>query len=131
MANELTITGTNETVLTSLSMDTLDDKKKIFNAMSGADFALSECLEQPLYIVDYLIHDCEVSNDSGEKEEAKRLILFDKDGKSYSTVSNSTYDSFGKIITIFGEPSEWNGDIALKAIERKGRKYTFITLEVC
>ena len=131
MANELTITGTNETIVTSLTLDTIEDKKKMFNAMNATDYSLSERLEQPIKVVDYLIHDCEIADDNGEKQETKRLVLFDEDGKTYSTVSNSAYDSFGKIVTIFGEPSEWNGELSIKATEKKSRKYKFISLEVC
>lgn len=131
MANELTITGTNETIVTSLTLSTIEDKKKMFNAMNVTDFSLSDHLDEPIHVVDYLIHDCEISDDNGEIQGTKRLVIFDKDGKTYSTVSNSAYDSFGKIITIFGEPSEWNGEIAIRATERKSRKYKFISLEVC
>ena len=131
MANEMTITGTNETIVTSLTLSTIEDKKKMFNAMNVTDVSLSDHLDEPIHVVDYLIHDCEISDDNGEMQETKRLVLFDKDGKTYSTVSNSAYDSFGKIITIFGEPSEWNGEIAIRATERKSRKYKFISLEVC
>lgn len=131
MANEMTIAGTNETIVTSLTLSTIEDKKKMFNAMNVTDFSLSDHLDEPIYVVDYLIHDCEISDDNGELQETKRLVIFDKDGKTYSTVSNSAYDSFGKIITIFGEPSEWNGEIAIRATERKSRKYKFISLEVC
>lgn len=131
MANELTITGTNETIVTSLTLDTIEDKKKMFNAMNATDYSLSERLEQPIKVVDYLIHDCEIADDNGEKQETKRLVLFDEDGKTYSTVSISAYDSFGKIVTIFGEPSEWNGELSIKATEKKSRKYKFISLEVC
>jgi hypothetical protein len=131
MANEMTITGTNETIVTSLTLSTIEDKKKMFNAMNVTDFSLSDHLDEPIHVVDYLIHDCEISDDNGEVQETKRLVIFDKDGKTYSTVSNSAYDSFGKIITIFGEPSEWNGEIAIRATERKSRKYKFISLEVC
>ena len=131
MANEMTITGTNETIVTSLTLSTIEDKKKMFNAMNVTDFSLSDHLDEPIHVVDYLIHDCEISDDNGEMQETKRLVIFDKDGKTYSTVSNSAYDSFGKIITIFGEPSDWNGEIAIRATERKSRKYKFISLEVC
>jgi hypothetical protein len=131
MANEMTITGTNETIVTSLTLSTIEDKKKMFNAMNVTDFSLSDHLDEPIHVVDYLIHDCEIADDNGEMQETKRLVIFDKDGKTYSTVSNSAYDSFGKIITIFGEPSEWNGEIAIRATERKSRKYKFISLEVC
>lgn len=131
MANELTITGTNETIVTSLTLDSIEDKKKMFNAMNATDYSLSERLEQPIKVVDYLIHDCEIADDNGEKQETKRLVLFDEDGKTYSTVSISAYDSFGKIVTIFGEPSEWNGELSIKATEKKSRKYKFISLEVC
>lgn len=131
MANELTITGTNENIVTSLTLDTIEDKKKMFNAMNATDYSLSEHLEQPIKVVDYLIHDCEIADDNGEKQETKRLVLFDEDGKTYSTVSISAYDSFGKIVTIFGEPSEWNGELSIKATEKKSRKYKFISLEVC
>ena len=131
MANELTITGTNETIVTSLPLSTIEDKKKMFNAMNATDYSLSEHLEQPIKVVDYLIHDCEIADDNGEKQETKRLVLFDEDGKTYSTVSISAYDSLGKIVTIFGEPSEWNGELSIKATEKKSRKYKFISLEVC
>lgn len=131
MANELTITGTNETIVTSLTLDTIEDKKKMFNAMNATDYSLSEHLEHPIKVVDYLIHDCEIADDNGVKQETKRLVLFDEDGKTYSTVSISAYDSFGKIVTIFGEPSEWNGELSIKATEKKSRKYKFISLEVC
>lgn len=131
MANEMTITGTNETIVTSLTLSTIEDKKKMFNAMNATDFSLSDYLDEPIHVMDYLIHDCEIADDNGEKQDTKRLVFFDEDGKTYSTVSNSAYDSFGKIITIFGEPSEWKGEIAIRATEKKSRKYKFISLEVC
>ena len=131
MANELTITGTNESIVTSLMLSSIEDKKKMFNAMNATDFSLSDYLDEAIHVTDYLIHDCEIADDNGEKQETKRLVLFDEDGKTFSTVSNSAYDSFGKIVTIFGEPSEWNGEITIKATEKKSRKYKFISLEVC
>lgn len=131
MANEMTITGTNETIVTSLTLASIEDKKKMFNAMNATDFSLSDHFDEPIHVVDYLIHDCEIEDDNGEKQDTKRLVLFDEDGKTYSTVSNSAYDSFGKIITIFGEPSDWKGEISIKATEKKSRKYKFISLEVC
>ena len=41
MANELTITGTNETIVTSLTLSTIEDKKKMFNVINATDYSLS------------------------------------------------------------------------------------------
>ena len=76
MANELTITGTNETIVTSLTLDTIEDKKKMFNAMNATDYSLSEHLEQPIKVVDYLIHDCEIADDNGENSTGLRELFF-------------------------------------------------------
>ena len=81
MGNELRMRGRNESMVRWVRLERMEDKKKMLNGMNGRDYWLCEDVEEGMKVVDYVIDDCEIGDDNGEKEERKRVVLFDEEGK--------------------------------------------------
>lgn len=63
----------NDNMITSLTMKTVDDKKKFFNAMNAADESIQDNLNDEITICDYIAHTVQIDG-----EEAVRIVLIDK-----------------------------------------------------
>ena len=67
-------------VFTTVTGETLDDRVKVFNAINSST-PLADVLGEKLSIVDIVVQKVEVANtETGEVEEAPRVILITKDG---------------------------------------------------
>ena len=116
---------TAETAYCSLAPETPEEKARLFNAINQPSSRLSDMIGKEIEVSDVF---CEVvqliSQSTGEVTKAPRIILFDKNGNSYSCVSIGIFGSLKKIFTIFGEPSTWPAPLKfeVKQIERGGGK---------
>lgn len=118
----------NDNMITSLTMKTVEDKKRFFNAMNAADESIQDNLNDEITICDYIAHTIQI-----EGEEAVRIVLIDKDGKSYASVSTGITQSLTKILAIFGQPEEWGDGLTVRFLEKKSSsnsKNKFLTLEL-
>lgn len=104
----------------SLSMNTDEEKKKIFNATNRADASLRECINMPIEMTGLYIEpvEFESKDDDGRVIEGKtqlspRMIIFDKAGKSYGCCSMGAYNSIKRIVSMYGLPDTWNKPITI------------------
>lgn len=116
--------------ITSLNPSDIQSKKKLYNCINSPDEGLSDALNKTINMVDYIAHNVEVENDKGDKVKAVRLILIDDKGKSYASVSDGAVQALAKIFSIFGTPDTWEEPLKIKAVEKKSRKFKFMTFEV-
>lgn len=127
-----------ENVRKATSLDLNDEKQAdmLLNSMQDVDYKLNDCVDQEIEVVGFYAVERPVegfNEDTGETYTRYKhvLILFDKDGKSYVTGSNSCYMSFNDIVTIKGQPTV-DYPLILKPIkvdaETKGHSYLKLKL---
>lgn len=124
------LSKSQENILTSLNPESKADKKKLYNCINSPDDAISDMVGKHIKISDYVAHEVEIENDKGEKVRAVRLVLIDDKNKTYATVSDGAVQALSKIFSIFGTPDTWDEPIEVKVVEKKSRKFKFITFEV-
>lgn len=104
---------------------------RIFNAINKADSKLDDHKGEVLEIKDVVAHPIElVDENTGELTECVRMVLIDKDGKGYESVSQGIFSSIKKLFVIIGQPS-WEIPVKMKVIEQKTRKgFKTLTIEL-
>jgi hypothetical protein len=114
-----TITGTSQA-----------DKVKTLNALANAT-PVSDKLDQPFKLVDFVIQAVSVNDDDGSPQDAVRTVLVDDEGNAYSAVSTGLMTSLQNITGILGHPSSWEEPLPVVVTEVKGRKgYRFMTIKL-
>ena len=120
--NEITMSGVNELQTglfneskvkraTTLNLNDDEESNLLLNGMQKCDYKLNDCIDKEIDVVGCYIteRDKEDFDDAtGEAFTYKKhtLMLFDADGKSYVTGSNSCYMSFMNIASIKGMPTK-------------------------
>lgn len=102
---------------TTMDLDDIDNKKLLLKAITQPDINLTDYLDKPFKIVDCYIEPCTIDTDSGPIA-ANRLILFDENGTSYSTVSVGIINSIQRMLLIVPDLSE----ICVKVVQIKTKK---------
>ena len=97
-------------------------KVKIFNAVNGADEALADHIGEVLEIIDVVAHPVRLADENtGEVIEALRTVLIDKNGKSYTAVSEGITSALSKVFGIVGMPSWKDEPVKMKIKQVKTR----------
>ena len=112
-----------ETFFCSITDDgTRKTKAAIFNAINSADESLSDHIGEVLEVVDVVAHPVElVDEESGEVVNALRTVLIDKNGKSYTAVSQGITSALSRIFSIVGMPSWKDEPVRMKIKQVKTR----------
>ena len=119
--NEIVLSGVNELQAgmfsetkvkkaTSLNLNNETECDMLLNGMQDCDYKLNECIDKEIEVVGCYATERNVESfneTTGEAVTYKKhtLMLFDNDGKSYVTGSNSCYMSFMDIVAIKGMPT--------------------------
>ena len=103
-ASEVMITGMS---YTDMNLSDVSVAKDFYNAVSQPDMALKECVNIPIAMTHVSIEVCELHDDEKGDSVAPRVVIVDKDGKSYQSVSVGVYQSLKRIFTLFGTPDSW------------------------
>ena len=115
-------------VFCSLSGESMEDKKKIYNAIQNADLLVNDCINKEILLRDVY---CEknvkniIDEETGEvtSETKYRTILFDNDGVTYATGSYGIYNTLSRLFKIFGTPESWNEPLKVKIVKIKNKHY--------
>jgi hypothetical protein len=121
---------TAKTSFCSMDAKTDEEKGKLFNATNNPDARLSDCINQKIYVKDLYIEVVNCTNEeTGEITPAPRIVIIDKDNKSYQCVSVGIYSALKKMIQIYGVPT-WSTPIPImvKQITKGARK--MLTLNI-
>lgn len=134
MSTDITTTNFQNTldtagVFTTVKGDDIEAKKTVFSAVNDAE-PLSDHLGESLKVVDIVAHKVEVANEeSGEIDEATRIVLITEDGQALASVSLGIQGAVRNILAFLGEPSTWDGAVTLVPMEKKGRRgFRYMTL---
>lgn len=114
----------------SLSMDTVEDKQTIFNALGECDYRLSDKLNTTIALKDVIIQKYSSYNqETGEVTDKFRTVLIASNGETYASASKGLYNSVKKLFAIMGMPDSWAEPINIQVVETK-TKQGFKTFEI-
>lgn len=81
------------------------NKVAIFNAVNGADESVADHIGEILEIVNVVAHPVTLPDEeTGEVIECLRTVLIDKNGKTYTAVSQGIASALSRIFSIIGTP---------------------------
>ena len=96
-------------------------KVAIFNAVNGADEQIADHIGEVIEVVNVVAHPVELLDEvTGEVVNALRTVLIDKNGKSYTAVSQGITSALSKIFSIIGTPE--NGAWETEPVKMKIRQ---------
>lgn len=126
------MTQTISNTYTSISAKTMEEKKKLYNALEQCDVLLNDCEDAEIELKDFYVAKYEKQDElTGEIKTKYRTIIFDEAGKSYATGSYGIFNSLRKIVTTFGEPVTWTESLKVKVVKKSiGNGKTSLTLMV-
>lgn len=82
-------------------------KVAIFNAVNGADDSIADHIGEVIEVVNVVAHPVELLDEvTGEVVNALRTVLIDKNGKTYTAVSQGITSALSKIFSIIGTPED-------------------------
>ena len=119
------------TAYCSIQVETLEDKVKVYNAMSNTTESLAEHLGEEIPIRHVYVDVIQCENEkTGEKENCPRIVLIAADGQTFQAVSKGIFGSLKRIFQMFGTPDTWDFALVVKARRVKTRRgYYTNTLE--
>lgn len=126
----LDLMGEQKSSFTSLKNDTNEEKQIMYKAMSNPDKRLGDCINQVIYAKDLFMEMVDMLNEeTGEVTTCPRIVIIDKDGVSYQSVSFGIYNALKRVIQVFGTPT-WVDPIPLKVIQVTRKEKKMLSLDV-
>lgn len=103
----------------SISCETTEEKKTLYNALEECDVLLNDCVGQTIDIKDVYCEEKEViDEETGEVKTKFRTIIFAQNGQTYATGSYGIFNSIRKIMSIFGAPTYSEGEVVVEVAKR-------------
>lgn len=119
----LTTFASNAKTFTTLTSETIEDKKKLYNARKHCDVMLKDIKGQEIKVKDVFFTEYfkKDLDESGNPRIGHTTILFGEDGKSYVTASNYFFNSIAQILDILGGKIEEPITIKIVGVATKGQ----------
>ena len=81
-------------------------KAKVYNAMNNPEHKVGDMINKTINVKDVLVEIIELANEeTGEIEEAPRVVLIDDKGQAYQAVSQGIFSAVKNAIQVFGAPT--------------------------
>ena len=108
---------------TSLDLVSQSGKMEMIRCMADCDARLTEEVNQPIAVVDWLVHEVEIVNkQTGESVLCTRMVLIDSDKMTHECVSNTLLQSFKMMLYAFG-PCPWEpARVLIVKSKRRGER---------
>ena len=125
------LTSTTQSFCT-LVPKTEEEQMLMFNIMNQPDKKLADCINMDIELANVYAEIVEVTDEqTGEVEQAPRIVLIDKDNVSYQTVSKGILNTLAKIFQVFGTPDKWSTPKTFTVKQKQGKgNNKFLTLEL-
>lgn len=90
----------------SLPNGTMQEKGVILKALGNSDYTLKNVADKKILMVKHILaHGIElVSEETGEKEQADRIVMIMEDGQTISGCSKGFKSSVTNLMAIYGQP---------------------------
>jgi hypothetical protein len=110
--------------------DSPEAKRLILSAVTDAE-PIADHLNEVIHLKDVIVQATTLADDSGEERDALRTILIDADGKAYAAVSDGLFKYLQNMFAILGNPTTWSEPLAIRVVEKRGRKgFRFFTVQL-
>ena len=120
-------------VYASFPTDTVDGKFDLLSALNCDGVKLNDYKEIPFDIEKVAVSSRNsVDTETGDVKAVATLFIYPKSGDIIRTSAAAAYHSFERIISVFGEPSDWSGikvTCAGYAIETKKKQRKTVGLK--
>lgn len=114
----------------SIQGASMEAKKAVFNASNNPDHRIADYINKKIVVRDVLAERIDLADEeTGEVHEGVRVVLIDKDGKSYQAVSTGIYSALRRAVAIFGEPT-WEEGIPIIIKQVQVGKGSMLTFEI-
>lgn len=119
-------------IYTSFPAETMEAKKKIYNATNTKCVSLSDMDGKEIEISDVIVTPAIINSDGEETKNVTRCVLVGTDGKYYGGTGSALLQNIDNAIEIFGTPSKENPfKFAVTKIQSsKNAMYKYVTLEI-
>ena len=133
------LSGSRNTIHSTLPNDSHDSALAIAKAVMNAT-PLDDQLGKPFNLVHFVAQVVKVTPskedvnddrivDADGRVEVLRTILIDDKGNAYATVSDGVTAALTNIVSIMGQPSQWEKPVSVTAEKKQGRNgFKFFTL---
>lgn len=102
---------------------------KVFNALNNPEGRVSDLINKEIWLKDVLIEVAELENaETGEFEQAPRVVLIDADGKAYQSISKGMYGAIRNLVKVYGAPT-WDPAIKVKIRQKNVGRGSMLTLD--
>lgn len=126
----LNLMGEQKASFTSLKNETNVEKQILYKAMSNPDKRLGDCINTVIMAKDLFMEQVEMTNqETGEIQVCPRIVIVDKDGMSYQSVSFGVFNALKRVIQVFGNPT-WEQPIPLKVIQVTRGEKKMLSLDI-
>lgn len=104
ISKELTVFKGNAKTVSTIKGESVEDKKKLYNAIQNCDVRINDIVGQTITVKDVYIREYEKKDldENGNPRIGHTTILFDEAGKTYVTASNYFFNAIGQILTAVG-----------------------------
>lgn len=126
-ASEVMSTGMS---YTDMDLSNMAVAKDFYNAVSQPDTSLKECVNIPIAMTHVSVEVCEMRSDLNGDVIAPRVVIMDKDGKSYQAVSIGVYQSLKRIFALFGTPDTWSEPLTVVPMLTSTKKGQVLSLRL-
>lgn len=126
-ASEVMATGMS---YTDMDLSDVSTAKDFYNAVSQPDIALKECVNIPIAMKHVSVEVCELHDEEKGDVVAPRVVIVDKDGKSYQAVSVGVYQSLKRIFMLFGTPDSWSEPLTVVPMLTSTKKGQVLSLRL-
>lgn len=127
MASEVMSTGMS---YTDMDLSNIATAKDFYNAVSQPEMSLKECVNIPIAMSHVSVEVCEVHSEQDGVVIAPRVVIIDKDGRSYRSVSVCVYQSLKRIFALFGTPDTWDEPLTVVPMLTSTKKGQVLTLRL-
>ena len=125
------LSETAKTNYSSIKGESREEKARLYKAKSNPDKRIADCINQKIYVKDLYMEVVSLTNEeTGEISDCPRVVLLDKDGISYTSVSFGIYNSLKSLVAVYGEPT-WEDPIPVIVRQKEtGKNRKQLVLDV-
>lgn len=120
-------------VVTSFNAETIDDKKRFYNALNNPAGDVKDIINQPIEISDYHMQWEQRTNDDGFSYDRIKTTIITSDGKSFTTTYKSFAKSLVQLMQVFGLPESWENhkiSVVVRNVAYQGGLHDGMTIDV-
>lgn len=102
-------------------------KATLYNACSNPE-KLSAKINEPIEMTHFYVEVIQCANETtGELVNVPRVVIIDKYGKGYQAVSVGIYNAVKRIVSMFGNPAQWDSPLTVKCqnVDLGGGQHTY------